>query len=99
MDDEYLREPVYAEILSEIVDGFALAALVTTLIHLFWLYVGLHARLQVYLAGHADSCAWYGHTKVHKVVKCVGFVAAAVALQAVHQLACEEVRDDGIVSV
>lgn len=99
MDDEYLREPVYAEILGEIVDGLALAALVTALLHLFWLYVGLHAGLQVYLASHADGCARDGHTKVHEVVKCVGFVAAAVALQAVHQLACEEVRDDGIVSV
>ena len=99
MDDEYLWEPVYAEILGEIVDSLALAALVTALLHLFWLYVGLHARLQVYLAGHADGCARYGHTKVHEVVKCVGFVAAAVAFQAVHQLTCEQVRDDGIVSV
>lgn len=71
MDNEYLREPVNAEIFGEIIYGLALAALVAALLHLFWLYVGLHARLQVYLAGHADGCTRDGHAKVHEVVKCV----------------------------
>lgn len=71
MDDEYLRESIYAEIFGEIVYSLALAALVATLLHLFWLYVGLHACLQVNLARHADGCTWDGNTKVHEVVKCV----------------------------
>jgi hypothetical protein len=64
-------EPVYAEILCEIVYGLAISALVAALLHIFWLYVGLHARLQVYLACHADGCTRYGHAKVHEVVKSV----------------------------
>ena len=89
MNDEYLWEPVNREILCEIIDPFTFRALVSALLHSFWLNKGLYAGLQFNFPCYPHGCTRYGNTQIHEIVEGVRLMMTSITLETVHQLASE----------
>ena len=79
VDHQYLGESINAHLLFHQIYLFALAALVTTLIHLLGLHIVADALGHVYIPSVPDSLARDANLEVHESVEGVAAVATSLA--------------------
>jgi len=99
MYDEYAREPKDGHVLCEGVFALALFAFESALLHLLGFHESVEAALEVDHTRHTNARPGERQAQVHEVVECEALVLAGLALQPVHELPREYVRDDGVVSI
>lgn len=97
--DQDLGEAEDGQFLLEVVDLFALGALVAALLHALRADETLEAVGEADIPSDLHPAAGNRNAQVHEVVESQTRVATVQTLNPVHQLASEQVRDYGVVSV
>jgi hypothetical protein len=98
MNDEDLRKPKDGEVFMEIIHSFALCTLIPTFFHFLWLDELFETFIQVHISCDPHTFPWYWNAQIHKVIKCITAVTTMLALYLIHQLTCEEVGYDRVIS-